>query len=175
MYEVGPLLALENPHVADAFPFAIGTLAQPSARVQSRTAIVARVPADALTWREGTAGRTAALTILARVKDRDGRVVKAGSERYDLERKLGFDDFTDVLFERDVELAPGVYSLEVAAYDEFAARASVRLATMDVRPAAPRGPRWKRVPGAGGAADHESHTSALGPASRQPAPRPQSG
>ncbi len=33
-YEVGPLLALENPHVVNAFPFAMGTLTIPSARVQ---------------------------------------------------------------------------------------------------------------------------------------------
>ncbi len=101
---------------------------------------MARVAAGALTWREGAAGRTAALTILARVKDEDGRVVKAGSERYELERKPDHDDSADVLFDREIELDPGVYSLEVAAYDENSARASVRLATMDVRSPPPRGP-----------------------------------
>lgn len=151
-YEVGPLLALERPEVVNAFPFEAGTLAFPTQEGITHTAVVAYIPADSLTWR-GESGDTtlpppsgegteeAHVAVMARIKDARGRPVKYASGRYDLRRRARHAGSGDVLFYRAAALDPGVYTLEVAAYDEPSGRASVRLATIDVRKPAPQGPR----------------------------------
>ena len=140
-YEIGPLLALENPRVDNTFPFEAGTLAFPGQDAGTRTAVLARVPVSSLTWAREAVGENAHLAVLARVKDARGRLVTYASARYDLGRDAEGAGTADVLFYRDAALAPGVYTLEVAAYDEPSGRASVRLVTINVPKLAERGPR----------------------------------
>jgi hypothetical protein len=98
---------------------------------QGRLAVLAATDGNALRFDrdEGKKIYKADFTILARIVNVDGRVVRSASQAYrltgpiaDVERaKAG-----EILFFRQPTLAPGRYILEVALHDALAARAAVQ-------------------------------------------------
>ena len=105
-------------------------------------ALLVRVPAGAIRY-EVPAGGTAYradFTILARIKDEKGEVVRKASQPYRLTgpaSEVGAARAGDVLFFRSPDLPPGRYSVEYVVYDAVADRAGVGTMRVEVPPAAP--------------------------------------
>jgi hypothetical protein len=74
-------------------------------------------------------------SVLGLIKDESGQVVQKVSQQYRLGGpidKLEERKATNVSFYREVELPPGVYTLELIAYDAPTARASVRTGRIEI-------------------------------------------
>jgi hypothetical protein len=87
----------------------------------------------------GTAYR-ADFTVLARIRDQQGEVVRKASQPYRLIGEAADVEAAragDVVFFRSPDLPPGRYTLEYVVYDALADRAGVGTLPLDVPPAAP--------------------------------------
>jgi hypothetical protein len=135
-YETVPMLLLEQATVPNAFPMHIASLAFPRPGKPGRMTILARVRTSGLQYAlDHVGGYAARMTVLARVKDSAGVATGYVSERYDITGpapELETSRRGEVLFYKEIDLTPGIHTLEVIAYDETARRASVRIATVDV-------------------------------------------
>jgi VWFA-related protein len=132
--DVAPLLLLEGPVVPNDFPVRHQVLAMPEPVHPGRVLLLAQVPGDAPAfYANGTGGREARLALLARVKNADGHIVGFASAASRV-REPGAAGVAprDLLFHRTLDLPPGVHTLELIAYDEIAARASARFATVEI-------------------------------------------
>jgi hypothetical protein len=105
---------------------------------ESRVPILVGVPADRVAFEvTDTAFRTD-FTILTRVLDGAGEVVRKGSQPYRLNgprEQVEAARAGEVLFYRQPSLEPGTYRLEVAVLDAFARRGTVERQTFTVPPA----------------------------------------
>jgi hypothetical protein len=147
-----PLLAYETPATAalDARPLprqvplkttALGLLTRTGA---PRVAVVVSARAGGLTFKRSSANDayTTEFTILARIKDAHGTVVRKASEPYRLSGPIADVDRAqqgDVLFFRQPELPPGDYMLEVAVHDAMANTAGARFVPFTVYEPSPHG------------------------------------
>jgi hypothetical protein len=135
-YETPVLTALESTPVPNAFPLRTASFRFPDAARPGLAPVVVSVPTSGLTFQPAADGKTyrSDFTVLVRFKDQAGQVVQKMSQHYELngpvdqmERaKLG-----EVLFYREPDLEPGVYTVEAVAYDALSQKASVRLSTLD--------------------------------------------
>jgi hypothetical protein len=136
-YEAPVLATLERTPVPNAFPFRVSALRFPEAGRPGLTPVVAEVPTAGLTFQPSTEDRTiyrSDFTVLVRILDEQGQPVEKMSQRYELKGPVDQMDRAragDVIFYRQVELPPGVYSLEAIVYDALSKKASVRMATVE--------------------------------------------
>ena len=132
-----PLLAHEGPALAALdravepadLPLRAGTFVFPAAK-QSRLAVLAATDAAALRFNTdaATGGFRTDFTILARILNDRGEVVRKASQPYRLSgdaTQLEQAKRGEVLFFRQPLLPPGSYTLEVALHDALAGRSSV--------------------------------------------------
>jgi VWFA-related protein len=148
-----PLLAYEGRAVADLerapppaeLPVRAAAFAFPQPNGDPRVAIVAETTASAMTFDTSAAGdqfRTD-FTLLARLRDAGGEVVRKASQPYRLTGPLADKDKAkagNVLFYRQPTLPPGSYTLDVAVDDALARKAGVTHVPVTV-PAQMTGPR----------------------------------
>ena len=104
---------------------------------ESRLTVLAATPGTALTFArdERNASYRTDFTILARIRDASGEIVRKASQPYRLSGPLAQVEQSqrgDVLFFRQPALAPGTYTLEVAVHDALARRAGVHTASFEV-------------------------------------------
>lgn len=140
-YEAPALAILDKTPVPNAFPARAMALRFPEPGRPGLVPVIVSVPTAGITFRpaEDKKTYTSDFIVVVRFKNEQGDVLDKMSQRYQLQgpieqmerAKLG-----DVLFYREPVLVPGVYSMEVAVYDAFSGKATVRLATVDV-PAVP--------------------------------------
>ena len=128
-YEAPALAALEAAPPPDALPVRARALVFP-APGEARIAVVASTDGSAIRFERDAARNRyrADFTILARIRDRAGSVVKKASEPYRLDgplEKLDQVRAGEVLFFRQPGLDPGDYTLEVAVHDALAGRSGV--------------------------------------------------
>jgi hypothetical protein len=141
-YEGPALAALERSPAPPDLPLRTAALVFPDGS-QSRIAVLAATDAGALHFDLDVKTQTyrTDFTIVARIVDAHGEVVRKASQPYHLSAPAPQIDQVkrgEVLFFRQPMLDPGTYTLEVAVHDAFASRSSVRRATFIVPEAAPQ-------------------------------------
>jgi VWFA-related protein len=147
-YEAPALALLDSAQGPNAFAVQAGALTFPEPKRPGLAPVVVQVRTDALTFREDRARKRYAtdFSIVVRLKDRNEQVLRKLSQRYELSgplNQLETAKLGEVLFYREPELAPGVYTLEAIVYDAVAAKASARVSTLEVHP--PGDPSGVRV------------------------------
>jgi len=131
--EVPALLLLDEPTHEDAIPLLVTTLRVPEPGASGRTAILARVPLDGVTFGSSTSSArpTGRLTVLARVENQKQEVVHYAAETYDLTTQPGqMDASGSILFFTEAALPRTQLSVAVAAFDALGQKGSVRTETL---------------------------------------------
>ena len=136
-WEAPALGALESKPVPNAFPVRAAALLFPERERPGLVPVIVDFKTAPLSFTPAADGKsyTSDFAVLVRFLDERNQVIRKISQHYEiqgpianLERaKLG-----DVLFYREPELPPGVYTLEAIVYDNPSGQASVRFATVEV-------------------------------------------
>lgn len=125
-YEGPALAALDRTPLPAQLPVRAGAFVFPEAgRGESRVAVLVATDGGALAGNADQAKGTARtdFTILARLKDKTGEVVRKGSQPYRLAAPAA-NLRGDVLFFRQPTVPPGTYTLEYVIHDAMTSRAS---------------------------------------------------
>ena len=135
-FEAPALVLLEATPVPNAFPVRVTALKFPERGRLGLTPVLVSVPASNLTFRptEDASSYRAEFTILVRFKNAAKEVVDKMSQNYVLTgpmERLESVKQGNVLFYREPELQPGIYSMEAIVHDALGERASVRFATVE--------------------------------------------
>ncbi|MGB2714565.1 MAG: VWA domain-containing protein [Vicinamibacterales bacterium] len=135
-FEAPALVLLETTPVPNAFPVRVAALKFPEPGRPGLTPVLVSVPAGSLTFRqtEDQSSYRAEFTIVVRFKNAAKEVVDKLSQNYVLTgpmEKLESVKQGNVLFYREPELQPGIYSMEAIVHDALSERASVRFATVE--------------------------------------------
>jgi VWFA-related protein len=136
-WEAPALALLERPTPPRDIPIRLGVLMFPMTNAESRVPILVGLPADRVAFEVTEDGFRTDFTVLARVLDETGEVVRKGSQPYRLSGPREQVDAArsgEVLFYRQPSLEPGTYTLEVAVLDTFARRGTVERQIFTVPP-----------------------------------------
>jgi hypothetical protein len=131
-----PLLAHEGPALAALdrdprptdLPITARAFVFPTGDDEARLAVLASTPASAITFAADLKGYRADFTILSRIRDANGEIVRKASEPYRLSGPLADKDNTqrgDVLFFRQPTLPAGRYTLDAVVHDALGKKAGV--------------------------------------------------
>ena len=131
-----PLLAYEGPALAALdrtpppadLPLRLGAFVFPDAKGGSRVALMVAASGETLTFAATPEGFRTDFTLMARVKDAAGEIVRKGSQPYRLTGPAADRERTqkgEVLFYRQPELPPGSYTFEGVVHDALTPRAGV--------------------------------------------------
>jgi hypothetical protein len=127
-YEGPALAALERSPLPADLPVRAAAFVFPQPKKPSRVAVLVATKGSALTFDTSSTnqGYRTDFTVLARIRDANGEVVRKGSQPYRLTGPVAQVDAVkrgDVLFFRQPELAAGSYTLEYVVHDALATRA----------------------------------------------------
>ena len=136
-WEALALGELERKPVPNAIPVRAGSFLFPERDRPGLVPVVVDLRTAGLTFQPAADGTsyTVDFTVLVRFLDERNQVVRKVSQHYELGGPIGEIQRAkegDVLFYREPELAPGVYTMETVAYDALASKSSVRLSTVEV-------------------------------------------
>ena len=136
-WEAPALGALEEKPLPNAFPVRVAAFLFPERGRPGLVPVVAEVPTAPLTFQATADGKsyTSDFSVLVRFLDGDNQVVRKLSQHYEIRGELAQIDGAkrgQVVFYRESELPPGVYSMETVVHDALANKASVRLSTVEV-------------------------------------------
>ena len=136
-WEAPALGALERRPVPNAFPVRAAALLFPERERPGLVPVVVDLKTAPLTFQPASDGTTYSsdFAVLVRFLDAQNQVVRKISQHYevngpvaDIERaKQG-----EVIFYREPELPPGVFTMETVVYDAPSGKSSVRLSTVEV-------------------------------------------
>jgi VWFA-related protein len=145
-----PLLAHEGPALANLdrtplpteVPVRAGVFSLPDAKHPGRLALLVATDAASVTFQPDTAAGTwrTDFTLLARIKDSTGQVVRKASQPYRLSgpaAQLEASKRGDILFFRQPDLPPGTYTLESVVHDALSKKAGVATSSFVVPPVKP--------------------------------------
>ncbi len=138
-----PLLAYEGPAIAALdrtpppadLPLRLGAFVFPEAKGGSRAALMVAASGETLTFETTPEGFRTDFTLMARVKDASGDIVRKGSQPYRLSGPTADRERTqkaEVLYYRQPELPPGKYTFEGVVHDALAPRAGVARLPLEV-------------------------------------------
>jgi VWFA-related protein len=135
-FEAPALAMLETTPVPNAFPVRSGALRFPEPGRTGLTPVVVELPTAALTFVPSEDGKeyTSDVTVLVRFSNAASEPVAKMSQRYELRgpiEQLERAKEGEIIFYREPQLEPGVYRMEVVAYDALAGTASVRYSTVE--------------------------------------------
>ena len=132
-HEARAIAALDQSPAPTTVPVQLAALAFPDTAAAARIAVLVSTPIAAVATSTGDR-YDADFTILARIRDASGAVVRTTSEPYRLSgpRADGAAPPGRVLFFRHPLLAPGHYGVEVAVADAAGTKAGVARAMLDV-------------------------------------------
>lgn len=141
-YEAPALALLDRARLPRAFPMHAAGFSFPDPDRPGLTSLVVQVRTDVLRLdvdprRATYAGQTA---IVVRIRDREGQEVQTLSQQYLLAgdaKDLDAARRGEILFYREVDLAPGIYTVEAIVFDAAARQGSARVSTLTVPPAEP--------------------------------------
>jgi VWFA-related protein len=144
-HDVAALALLDRAPLPNAFPIHAAGFSFPDPRRQGLTPVLVKVATDALHFtvdqqRSTYAGQAA---IAVRIRDGRGQEVQTISQQYLLAgeaRDLDAARNGTILFYRELDLSPGLYTMESIVLDAAAGHASARAATLtvpDVEPSSP--------------------------------------
>ncbi len=136
-WEAPALGALETRPVPNAFPVRAGALLFPDAQRPGLVPVVVDFKTAPLSFANSGDGKTYAsdFAVLVRFLDDKNAVVKKVSQHYEVKGAIADLDKAkqgDVMFYKEPELLPGVYTMETIVYDNPSGKASVRFNTVEV-------------------------------------------
>jgi VWFA-related protein len=138
--EASAVSILDAGPLPNAFPVHARAFTFPDPSRPGLTPLLVHVRTDALRFEidvdKGTYSSRAAIVV--RVKDAAGRPAQRLSQQYLLSgdaRDVEAARRGDIIFYREVDLEPGIYTMESAVFDAGAQRGSARVTTLSVPPA----------------------------------------
>jgi VWFA-related protein len=136
-YEAPALAILDKTPVPSAFPVRVGALSFPEASRPGLTPIIVELPTSVLMFQaapDDPATHVTDAAVVVRIRNDAGEIVDKMSQRYELrvapdqlERAKG----GEIIFYREPELPPGLYTVETVVLDALAKKASVRFTTVE--------------------------------------------
>ena len=136
-WEAPALGALEQKPVPNAFPVRAGALLFPERDRPGLVPVIVDLKTAGLTFQPAADGKTYAsdFAVLVRFLDAQNQVARKVSQHYEVKGPVA--DVArakqgEVIFYREPELPPGVYTMETVVYDAPSGKSSVRLATVEV-------------------------------------------
>ena len=141
-YEAPALAMLDATPVPNAFPVRATAVRFPEKNRPGLVPVLVTVSPASLTFGPAeTAGTLRAdFTIVVRFKNQNDEIVRKMSQQYQFDgepAKIEAMKKGEVLFYRQAELPPGVYTMETVVFDAVATRASVRISNVEVPAATP--------------------------------------
>ncbi|HET7218455.1 MAG TPA: VWA domain-containing protein [Vicinamibacterales bacterium] len=142
--EAPALALLDRRPLPNAFPVQAASFSFPDPARPGLTPVLVRVATDGLRFvvDEERSTYSGQVTVLVRVRDDQGRDVEKLSQQYLLTgeaRDLTAAKRGEILFYREPDLPPGVYTIDSIVFDAMARHGSVRVATLTVPAAPPAG------------------------------------
>jgi VWFA-related protein len=136
-FEAAALSALQQKPVPNAFPVRAGALLFPEGNRPGLVPVVVDLKTAPLTFQPSSDGKTYSsdFTVLVRFIGSNNEVAKQISQHYEVKGPLDALDRAkqgEVIFYREPELDPGVYSMETVVHDGPTGRSSVRISTVEV-------------------------------------------
>jgi VWFA-related protein len=136
-WEAPALAALDRRPVPNAFPYRAAALQFPSKEKPGLVPVVVDLKTAPLSFptTEDQKGFKSDFAVVVRFVDAQNKVVRKVSQHYEMSAaldKLDLAKNSDVIFYREPELPPGVYTMETIVYDGPTSKASVRYATVEV-------------------------------------------
>jgi VWFA-related protein len=136
-FEAPALVALTQKPVPNAFPVRAGALLFPERDRPGLVPVVVDLKTAPLTFQPLSDGKTytSDFTVLVRFLNSQNQVAKQISQHYEVKGPLDALDRAkqgEVIFYREPELDPGVYTMETVVHDAPTAKSSVRISTVDV-------------------------------------------
>jgi VWFA-related protein len=136
-WEAPALGALERKPVPNAFPVRAAALLFPERDRLGLVPVVVDLRTAPLTFQPAADGKTYSsdFTVLVRFLDQQNQVVRKVSQHYEVKGPLDALERAkqgEVLFYREPELPPGVYTMETVVFDAPSGKSSVRLSTVEV-------------------------------------------
>jgi VWFA-related protein len=136
-WEAPALGELERKPVPNAFAVRAGSFLFPGRDRPGLVPVVVDFKTTGLTFQPSADGKTytSDFAVLVRFLDAQNQVVRKVSQHYEVNGPIADLDRAkqgEVLFYREPELLPGVYSMETVVYDAPSGKSSVRLATVEV-------------------------------------------
>jgi VWFA-related protein len=138
-YEAPALAAMGKASQPSAFPFRSMAFNFPQSQRAGLTAVLAEVPAAALTYTPSADKKTYSTdySIVALIRNDARQVVSKLSQHYKLTGPIEEMEAArrgEILFYKEERLLPGRYSIETAAYDAPTGKTSVRSDSFEVLP-----------------------------------------
>ncbi len=136
-WEAPALGALEQKPVPNAFPFRAAALLFPERERPGFVPVVVELKTAPITFATAADGQSYSsdFTILVRFLDAQNRVVRKVSQHYEVRgpvTELARAKAGEVIFYREPELPPGVYTMESVVHDAPSGKSSVRFSTLEV-------------------------------------------
>jgi hypothetical protein len=136
-WEAPALAALDRRPVPNAFPIRAGALNFPSLGHPGMVPVVVDLKTSPMSFptAEDQKSFKSDFAVVVRFLGPKNEVVKKIGQHYEMAGELDKLDIaknSEVLFYREPELPPGVYTMETIAYDNPSGKASVRYATVEV-------------------------------------------
>jgi VWFA-related protein len=141
-YDVPALALLDRTPLPNAFAVQAAGFSFPDAARPGLTPVLVQVATSVLRFDVDSrrAAYTAQAAVVVRIRDGQGRDVQKVSQQYLLTgdaKDLDAARRGDILFYREPELTPGVYTMEAIVFDAVAQQGSARVATLTVPPSDP--------------------------------------
>jgi VWFA-related protein len=136
-WEAPALGALEQKPVPNGFPVRAGALLFPERGRPGLVAVVVDLKTAPITF-QPTADRktySSDFAVIVRFLDQKNEVARQVSQHYEVKGPIDALDRAkqgEVIFYREPELQPGVYSMETVVYDAPSGKSSVRFSTVEV-------------------------------------------
>ena len=145
-WEAPALGELERKPVPNAFPVRAAALLFPERDRPGLVPVVVDLNTAPLTFQPAADGKTYSsdFAVLVRFLDQHDEVVRKVSQHYEVSgpiANIARAKQGEVIFYREPELQPGVYTMETVVYDMPSGKSSVRLSTVEVPAENPRGLR----------------------------------
>jgi VWFA-related protein len=136
-WEAPALGALERKPVPNAFPVRAGALLFPERDRIGLVPVIVDLQTAPLTFGPATDGKsyTSDFAVVVRFLDQQNQVARKVSQHYEVKGPLnGLDRAKqgEVIFYREPELPPGVYTMETVVHDIPSGKSSVRISTVEV-------------------------------------------
>jgi VWFA-related protein len=136
-YEAPALAALSAARASNSFALRAGALSFPEPERLGLAPILVEAPASAFTYAPDNEKKNynSDFSILALVKNASGQVVEKLSQHYQLSGPADKAEAArsgEILFYREANLPPGLYTIEAVAYDAPTGKSSVRKANLEV-------------------------------------------
>lgn len=137
VWDAAALGALEQKPVPNAFPVRAGALLFPERGRPGLVPVVVDFATAPIAFQPAPDGKTytSDVAVLVRFLDDRKQVARTVSQHYEINGPIGEIESAkrgEVLFYREPELPPGIYTMETVVHDALSGKSSVRFSTVEV-------------------------------------------